>query len=135
MRMGVKKKPSTKAELIAAYGEEWYANFLKRNRERLRTYYHAHKEQEREKRRKRYNPEVQMAYYRKHREVYRINIRDYNRLKKIRDLSGLELHHLKYHADNKDASWIDDIVLLTPEEHDKWHSEHPDFRAEDNIVR
>lgn len=124
----------TKAELIEKHGAEWYAAFLAKNREYMRRRYHANPEIERARRRARFNPEVQRAYAQKHHEVYRINMRDRNRLVKVRNLDGLEVHHLKYHADNKDASWIDDVLILTPEEHDRWHREHPDFRAEDNIV-
>ena len=50
------------------------------------------------------------------------------------NLSGKELHHIKYHTDNNDASWINDILILSPEEHEHWHREHPDFKAEENII-
>jgi hypothetical protein len=47
---------------------------------------------------------------------------------------GYEVHHFKYHSNPSDASWIDDIALMTREEHLKWHREHPDFCAVDNII-
>jgi hypothetical protein len=128
----------TKNEMIEKYGVEWYERLKERNRLRAKAVYDANPEAERERRRQRYakNPEQHKDYYHRHREVYRINMRDRNRLTLLMKipLEGKEVHHLKYHADNNDKSWIDDIVILTPEEHEKWHREHPDFVAKENIV-
>lgn len=128
----------TKVELIAKYGEEWYERLKERSRNRSKAIYDENPEAERERRRKRYanNPTADKEYKQKHREIYRINSRDRNRLAILMGvpLDGKVVHHMKYHADNRDASWIDDILILTPEEHQKWHNEHPDFVANDNIV-
>ena len=130
--------PITKAEMIAKYGEEWYEEFKRKSRIRAKAKYDANPEAERERRRKRYakNPEYSKQYNKQNREIYRINTRDRNRFTLLMDinLDGKVLHHLKYHADNNDASWIDDVMILTPEEHRVWHNEHPDFIAKENIV-
>ena len=128
----------TKVELIAKYGEEWYERFKEKSRIRSKSIYDADPEAERERRRRRYadNPEYTKSYNKAHREIYRINCRDRNRLILLRNmpLGEKEIHHLKYHADNSDASWIDDILILSSEEHQKWHREHPEFVASENIV-
>ena len=128
----------TKADLINLYGEQWYENFKARMRENSRRRYHENPEAERQRKviqRQKFRA-TSRAYTDKHREVYRINSRDCLRMKKLRgdNQTDLVIHHMKYHRDNSDAAWIDDIVLITQEEHQRWHNEHPDFRAEDNIV-
>lgn len=136
--MNKRGQPSTKAELIAAYGEEWYEDFKAKCRKYQKERYDADPDGVKAKNRARRanNPTGDRRYRKAHRDVYRISARDRNRLVQLqkRDLTGLEIHHLKYHADNNDPTWIDDIVFLTPEEHRKWHAEHPEFVAMDNIV-
>lgn len=128
----------TKDELIAKHGVEWYERHKERTRLYNKARYDADPEAERARRRRRYaeNPGYTKAYNEAHKEIYRINSRGRNRLVVLMGgaLVGKEVHHLKYHADNRDASWIDDILILTPEEHKKWHEEHPDFVVTDNIV-
>ena len=128
----------TKVELIAKHGAEWYERLKESNRKRSKRVYDQNPEAERERRRQRYakDPSVSKRYNYAHREIYRINSRDRNRLTVVMglDLTGKDVHHLKYHSDNKDASWMDDILIMTPEEHQKWHNEHPDFVAKENIV-
>ena len=130
--------PITKNELIAKYGAKWYEDFKEKSRIRAKEKYDENPEKERERRRKRYakDPECQKMYRERNREIYRINTRDRNRLTLLRgmNLEGLELHHLKYHSDNNDDSWIDDVMILTPEEHLSWHNQHPEFCARDNVV-
>ena len=126
----------TKEQIIDRYGSEYYERLKEKQRQRAKVLYDANPEAERKRRRDRFDPVYQRAYYRRHREVYRINIRDRNRLTILKgmNLSGKELHHIKYHTDNNDASWINDILILSPEEHERWHREHPDFKAEENII-
>ena len=130
----------TKAEMIAKYGEEYYERLKKRSREYQRYRYHADPEKERQRSRDRYANTSRKAYCTKynkeHADVYRINARDTNRLRFSMhvDLEGKEVHHMKYHSDSNDASWIDDIVIMTHEEHVRWHREHPEFVASENIV-
>ena len=129
-----------KAEIIAKYGEEYYERLKQKSRERMYQKYHDDIEAARQRNRDKYAHTSRKAYcalYNKqHAEVYRINARDTNRLKILMhiDLGGKVVHHMKYHADNKDASWIDDIVIMTREEHVKWHRDHPEFVASENIV-
>ena len=128
----------TKDEMIERYGVEWYEDFKKKSRVRAKEKYDANPEAERVRRRERYakNPDYMKEYREKHSEVYRINSRDRNRftiLMKL-DLDGKELHHTKYHSDNNDPSWIDDVLILTPEEHLLWHNQNPDFVAIEHIV-
>lgn len=113
----------TKAALIEKHGTEWYDAYLKKERIRRRERYAK-------------NPEYTRQYNREHRDIYRINIRDRNRLTLLRgmNLDGKELHHIAYHANNDDPAWEDDIMILTPEEHRAWHTEHPDFVAREHIV-
>lgn len=112
-----------KEEAIQKYGAEWYESF---------------KAKERIRRRERYarNPEYTKQYNAAHHETYRINIRDRNRLVLLMDmdLTGKVVHHNKYHSDNKDVGWFDDIQIMTPEEHVQWHQEHPEFIASENII-
>lgn len=130
-------QPSTKAELIAAYGEEWYANFVEKCKQANRKRYHENPEKERERRRQKYrnNAEYAKAYNKKHREVYRINMRDRQRLLIMGlDLDGKEVHHFVYHSDNNDKTWLDDIAIMTRDEYRAWHFEHPEFTAMEHIV-
>lgn len=128
----------TKDELINKYGAEWYEGFKRKNRIRAKEKYDANPEVERKRRRERYakDPEYMKVYRKKNREIYRINTRDRNRLTLLMgwDLEGKVLHHVKYHADNNDPTWIDDVLILTPEEHRLWHNQNPDFVASENIV-
>ena len=131
------RKPQTKEALIARYGEAWYENHKANCRERLREKYHADPDAARARRREKYarNPETDNAYGKAHREIYRINTRDRNRLmSKGVDLIGKEVHHIKYHKDKEDDSWCDDLIVMTRSEHRKWHKEHPEFKATENIV-
>ena len=127
-----------KAEIIAKYGEEYYERFKESCRKASYKKYHKDIEAARAYKRSRYPARKQYCaeYNKQHAEVYRINARDTNRLKILMhvDIDGKVVHHMKYHADNKDASWIDDIVIMTREEHTKWHREHPEFVASENIV-
>jgi hypothetical protein len=134
--MNKRGQASTKAELIAAYGEEWYEDFKAKCRKYQKERYDADPEGVKAKNRARRakNPVGDRRYSKAHNAVYRISSRDRGRLLRRIDLTGLEIHHFKYHADNNDPAWIDDMVLLTPEEHRKWHAEHPEFVAMDNIV-
>lgn len=128
----------TKDEIIGKYGEEWYERVKAKSRKYAKEKYDANPEAERQRRRQRYakNPEYSKKYREGHAEIYRINMRDRNRLRLLMKipLDGKVVHHMKYHADNKDAAWIDGIMIFTPEEHAKWHKEHPDFIALDNVV-
>lgn len=126
----------TKAEMIEKHGVEYYERLKEKSRAYQKAKYDANPEAERERKRQSYNADTHKRYNEQHKEIYRINMRDRNRLTLLRQMSleGFEVHHLKYHSDNKDASWIDDIIIMTREEHRKWHSEHPDFKAEDNII-
>lgn len=131
-------QPSTKAELIAAHGIEWYEKFLERNRKNAKARYDANPEAERQRAREKRAkyPETGREYHRRHKEIYSINMRDRYRLMRIvgDELIGKEIHHLKYHRDGSDESWRDDILILTPQEHRKWHRGNPDFRAIENVV-
>ena len=127
----------TKIELIEKYGVEWYEQFKATQRERYRERYHADAEKARKRRRDEYqrNKETNKRYAIEHRLIYRINSRDTNRLRLMGMLKeGCEVHHFKYHSAPSDASWIDDIALMTREEHLKWHREHLDFCAIDNVI-
>ena len=128
----------TKDEMIAKYGEAWYEELKRKNRIRAKERYDANPEAERERRRKRYakSPEYSKRYNQKNREIYRINCRDRNRFTVLMglDLDGMVVHHFKYHANNNDASWIDDVMILSPQAHQAWHNEHPEFVAKENIV-
>lgn len=127
-----------KAELIEKYGEEWYEQFKERCRIRSKAAYDADPEKERARRRKRYarNPQYTKDYNKAHHEIYRINTRDRNRLRLLQgmNLDGLHVHHLKYHRDNKDEGWRDDIMIMTTAEHTAWHKAHPEFIAAENII-
>ena len=128
---------TTKADLIAKYGEQWYEDFKARSRKQSYARYHADIEKARKRGRDEYqrNKPTKQKYAVDHRDIYRINSRDTNRLRLMGLLKeGYEVHHFKYHSDKKDASWIDDIAIMTREEHSQWHREHPDFCASDNIV-
>ena len=128
---------TTKADLIAKYGEQWYEDFKARSRKQTYERYHADIEKARKRGRDEYqrNKPTKQKYAVDHRDIYRINSRDTNRLRTMGLLKeGYEVHHFKYHTDKKDASWIDDIAIMTREEHSQWHREHPDFCASDNVV-
>ena len=126
-----------KADLIERYGEAWYEEHKRKMRLRAKAIYDQDPKAACAKRnaRRNANKEYVKQYNREHRDVYRINCRDRNRLILMGyDLTGKVLHHLKYHADNSDASWLDDVVLMTRAEHAKWHSEHPEFVTSENVV-
>lgn len=127
----------TKTEMIERYGIEWYEDYKVKARENYRKRYHENPEKARERRRAEYrrNSETAKSYIKEHREIYRINSRDRNRLvTQGYPLEGKEIHHLKYHRNASDKNWMDDIIILPRDEHRKWHYEHPDFKAEENIV-
>lgn len=127
----------TKAELIERYGEEWYERHKERTRENAYKYYRENLEKETERYRK-YRAEhtaERKEYCEKNAVIYRINSRDRNRLVAMGKVSGDQvIHHLKYHKDRNDETWIDDIMIMTREEHDLWHMNHPDFVAMENVV-
>ena len=111
-----------KAELIEKYGPEWYEEF---------------KEKERKRRRKRYaaDPTYTKNYNKANAEVYRINSRDRNRFMLMGvELDGKVVHHFAYHKDKNDTDWINDIAIMTRDEHQAWHEAHPDFIAREHIV-
>jgi hypothetical protein len=127
----------TKAEMIEKYGIEYYEDFKAKSRARMKKLYHSDIELARKKVREEYrrNSETAKAYIKAHREIYRIGCRDRNRLvNRGYSLDGMEIHHLKYHRNNDDEDWLDDIIVMPREEHRKWHFDHPEFRAKDNIV-
>lgn len=127
----------TKAEIIQHYGIEHYEAFKAKQRKYAYDKYHADPEKARACRRENdaKHRKHKTEYARSRRAVYRINARDNQRLASLGLLKdGYEIHHIKYHADNKDPTWIDDIVLMTREEHRRWHYENPDFNALEHIV-
>jgi len=136
--MGAIMSKMGKAEIIERYGIEYYERLKERNRLNYKRMYDADPEKERARRRERYarNPQTDRAYNNAHRMIYRINSRDRNRLTILMhiDLTGKVLHHLRYHKDNTDHGWLADIMIMTPEEHNKWHREHPEFVAAEHIV-
>lgn len=126
-----------KDELIAKYGADWYERLKVKSRERYKKKYDADPESERRRRRERYAKDKTstQVYRKEHAEIYRINSRDRNRLVLMGvSLEGLVVHHLAYHADKTDGNWLNDIVLMTREEHQEWHNSHPDFVAAEHIV-
>lgn len=127
----------TKAEMIERHGIEWYEQFKERNRQRYKQYYAENREKELQRVMAfhREHPESKHRYMKKISAVGRICARDRQRVERMGLLSeGQEVHHMKYHKDAKDASWIDDILILSHEDHVKWHTEHPEFFCMDNIV-
>lgn len=127
----------TKKELIERHGVEWYEEHKRKCREQFKARYHADIEKARAKDRENHakNHRARDIYLKKHNTIYKINSRDRIRLVNMgAQLDGKEVHHFKYHTDNSDASWIDDIAIMTIDEHRKWHQEHPDFRAIENII-
>lgn len=126
-----------KAEMIERFGEEYYERFKARCRENSRKYYSENREREQAKHRQQYydNPERYKNYAKERNILYKINSRDTNRFYLMGGIpEGMELHHFKYHANKNDETWIDDVALMTREEHRKWHVEHPNFNAMENIV-
>lgn len=66
-------------------------------------------------------------------EKDRIRQRDYHRLQREGLIpEGCEVHHMKYHhcPHALIEAVIEDILFLTPEQHEQWHREHPDFKGE-----
>ena len=127
----------TKAEMIERYGAEWYESFKTRQREQIRERYHANIDASREYCRAKYQRyrKQRKRYSKERRVIYNINTRDRIRLATMGLIpDGMEVHHLKYHIDTNDEKWIDDVVVMTREEHRKWHREHPDFKATEHIV-
>lgn len=127
----------TKAEILEHYGAEWYERHKANCRRIDKEFREKNPELLKERRHNRYikNPEYSKEYNKKHSETYRISCRDRNRLIRMGvSLERKQVHHFKYHKDIKDASWIDDIVLMTPSEHRIWHRDHPEFVASENIV-
>lgn len=126
-----------KAELIERYGIEYYEQFKAKSRERMYRKYHENVELARKRKNdsQKWKNEARKRYVESHREIYRINCRDRNRLKlKGAIPDDMVIHHLKYHADNKYPDWMDDILIMTREEHAEWHRLHPEFVATENIV-
>lgn len=104
----------TKQQLIERYGEEWYENYKMKNRIKLKAKYDEDPEAERRRRRERYrhNPGYTKEYNKRHADVYLINSRDRNRFMLMGvDMTGKELHHIKYHLDKDDPTWINDVQL------------------------
>ena len=130
----------TKAQLIEKRGLEWYENHKRNMRERSRQRFQEDPEyREKVLEQKRQNHikhnEKRREYNRKRAVICRINCRDRNRLiAKGLIPDGKIVHHLKYHTNPDDETWIDDIVFMTQEEHSKWHYEHPEFRAIENVI-
>ena len=127
----------TKAFILEHYGAEWYERHKANCRKRSHDFYVENREQELE-RTSRYHmehPASRKRTAKKHAEIYRIQCRDRQRLITMGLVSeGQEVHHMKYHKDNKDASWIDDVIVMSREEHSKWHMENPDFDSLSNVV-
>lgn len=127
----------TKAEMIKKYGIKYYEEFKAKCRERGYENYHADIEKGRADGREKYarNSSRRLAYAKDRRMIYRINSRDSLRLLKMGMLKdGLEAHHIKYHADKDDETWINDIVIMSRKEHRLWHREHPEFNALEHVV-
>ena len=127
----------TKAEMIERHGVEYYENFKERQRNAIYNRYHADVEKARARNRRNdaNNREHKREYARNRREIYRINSRDAVRLAHMGIVKeGQEVHHLKYHRDANDPAGIDDIVIMSREEHRAWHHEHPEFNALDHVV-
>lgn len=135
-----------KSEFIEKHGVEAYEEYKAKHRLLSKEYYHKHKDErrisevERIRKWRKANKDYRVNRENsdpKLKEVHRIEMRDCNRLAKmglkLRN-DGKEVHHFKYHSDNSDASWIDDIAVMTLENHRAWHMEHPDFVAIENIV-
>ena len=127
----------TKAEMIEKYGEQYYEDFKARCRAYMFEKYHADPDKARTRMRASdaKHKSHKREYAQGRRVIYRINIRDNLRLSKMGVIQdGYEAHHVKYHSDNRDKTWIDDIVIMPREEHRKWHREHPDFNALEHVV-
>ena len=127
----------TKAYILEHYGEEWYERHKANCRRIDKEFREKNPKLAKERRHNKYvkNLEYAKETNRKHSETYRISTRDRLRLERMDvPLDGKQVHHLKYHKDVKDASWIDDIVIMTPSEHRIWHRDHPEFVASENIV-
>ena len=127
----------TKAQFIEKYGEDAYEQHKERCKKYRKERYASNPELYK-KSTDAYNrnhADVRRKYKRDHRIIGRINNRDWFRAKSLGLLrDGYEIHHMKYHANKKDDTWLDDIVFLTKEEHIKWHLEHPEFNAMDNVI-
>ena len=127
----------TKAEFIRKYGEERYEQHKANTKRNFAKYYYENLDKEKAR-----NKKYRAEHRKEHREycrtkstTYRICCRDRQRLKKMGMLKdGQVVHHLKYHADNNDKSWIDDILILSHEEHNLWHIQHPEFIALENVI-
>lgn len=127
----------TKAEIIAKYGEEGYEAYKERCRRNYHAYYHKNmdKEKQRYAKYRADHAQEKRAYNRKCANVVRINCRDRNRLMRMGKIGkGQVVHHMKYHSDNADKTWIDDIIIMTQEEHVLWHMAHPEFIANENVI-
>ena len=127
----------TKAEIIEHYGVEWYERLKERNKLKHREYYKNNRDKELVRLRAYHKkkPEVNKKSARKRNILVTIGLRD--RLRALRMgliTDGQEVHHLKYHADKRDETWINDVLILSHEEHVKWHMEHPEFCGLDNVV-
>lgn len=80
-------------------------------------------------------PMVRLSQNENGRYRNRINSRDANRIAAMGILKeGQEVHHIKYHVDKHDDTWMNDILIMDREEHRKWHRDHPEFNALENIV-
>lgn len=127
----------TKAMIIERYGIEYYENFLAKQRQRMYERYHSDLDAARKRDHEKYLKSVERKrnYARKRRLIYRINSRDANRIAAMGILKdGQEVHHIKYHVDKHDDTWMNDILIMDREEHRKWHRDHPEFNALENIV-